>query len=319
MKVICLIPPGPLPPIIPPFPEHWEKRVIHDEKALTDELACGAEAMLVATHFPIGREQLQRLQGVKLLQWTGVGADCIDLEAARELGVPVANVEGVNAVSVAEWVLMAMIHVMRRVDESIAEVRQGRDPWPSLLARGCHEIRGKKLGILGFGAIGHQVAIRAQAFGMEILTGSIPGREREADEREAEVGARRLDFWELLAESDTLSLHTPLTEETRGLFSESTLGHLKPGAILVNAARGDIVDENALARLLHAGHLAGAAVDTFSIEPIPVDHPLWEAPNALLTPHCGGNTQECVRFLAEESFENVNRVGRGEEPLYRLC
>ena len=112
---------------------------------------------------------------------------------------------------------------------------------------------------------------------------------------------------------------TPLNDSTRGLLDEATLRRMKPGSALINSARGGIVDEEAVARLLHDGHLGGAAIDTFEVEPIRADHPLWKAPNALLTPHCGGNTVECTRYVAQESFENVNRVLRGDEPKYRIC
>ncbi len=319
MNVICLLPPGPLPTIIPPFPEHWQRRTVHSAEEMTEDVLKDADAMLMAVHTPLEGKLLERLQGVKLVQWVGVGLDCIDLDGARRLGIPVANVFAANAVSVAEYVILAMLYILRRVPDLQQAARDCLFPWPGLVASGMHEARGRTLGILGYGAIGHEVAVRARAFGMEILTASAPGRERPADASEESVGARRVSFDEILETSDVLSLHVPLNSETAGLIGRKELLRMKKGSYLINSARGGILDEAELASVLHEGHLAGAAVDTFVEEPVPLDNPLWEAPNCFVTPHCGGNTIECTRYVAEESFENISRAGRGEEPRYRVC
>jgi D-3-phosphoglycerate dehydrogenase len=128
-----------------------------------------------------------------------------------------------------------------------------------------------------------------------------------------------VSFDRLVETCDVLALVIPLTPDTRNLFDRQRLLQMKKGSYLVNAARGGIVDEQALADLLHQGHLAGASVDTFLVEPIEKDNPLWSAPNTLLTPHCGGNTMESTSYVGIEAFENINRVGRGEAPRYRVC
>ena len=319
MNVVLLFPTGPLPPIIPPFPDHWQMRTVHSTEEMTEDVLKDADALLMAVHAPLEGEVLERLRGVKLVQWVGVGLDCIDLDAARRLGIPVANVYAANAVSVAEYVILAMLYILRRVPDLQQAAREDRNPWPGLVGSGMFEARGRSMGILGYGAIGHEVAVRCRAFGMEILAASAPGRERQPDAREKSVGARRMSFDEILETSDVLSLNLPLNSATAGLIGRAELLRMKPGSYLVNAARGGIVDEAALAAVLHEGHLAGAAVDTFAEEPIPADNPLWEAPNCFITPHCGGNTVECTRYVAEESFANISRAGRGEEPRYRVC
>ena len=191
--------------------------------------------MLMAVHTPLEGELLERLQGVKLVQWVGVGLDCIDLDGARRLGIPVANVFAANAVSVAEYVILAMLYILRRVPDLEQAARDCLFPWPGLVASGMHEARGRTLGILGYGAIGHEVAVRARAFGMEILTASAPGRERPADASEESVGARRVSFDEILETSDVLSLHVPLNPETAGLIGRKELFRMKKGSYLINS------------------------------------------------------------------------------------
>jgi D-3-phosphoglycerate dehydrogenase len=319
IKVICCLPPGPLPPIIPPLPVHWQRHHVDTPDQIDDAMAAGADAVLLAVHAPMNRRVLERLRGVKLVQWAGVGLDTIDLDAARELGVPVANVAAVNSVAVAEYVILATLYLVRRFGEVMQLAREGRMPWPGAVGRGMHEVRGKTMGILSYGEIGHQIAKGARGLGMKLQTASVPGRERAPGAGERELGVERVGFDQLVSTSDVLALVVPLTDLTRNLFDRERLLRMKRGAYLVNAARGGIVDERALAELLHQRHLAGAAVDTFLVEPIERDHPLWDAPNALLTPHCGGNSIEATRRLGVEAFENINRVGRGEEPRYRVC
>ena len=312
MRVICLVPAGPRDRIAPTFPDHWDTRVIHQYTDLTDELIDGARALMTVPPFQYPREVLRRLRNLKLIQMVGVGVDNFDLEAARELGVPVCNVPGANVTSVAEYVIMAAIYLIRRMPEAIQAGRQGKNPYPMLFQKGCFEVQAKQLGIVGYGAIGHAVATRAVALGMEILSASVRGNPPGAAEKA--LGVRRVPFEELLATADIVTLHVPLAKETRRLITRKELMSMKPGACLVNAARGGIVDETDLAEVLHEGHLAGAAVDNFAVEPIASDNPLLAAPNVLLTPHSAGSTNECVRHAVERSFENIDRVLRGEAP-----
>jgi phosphoglycerate dehydrogenase-like enzyme len=320
MKVICCLPPGPLPEaIVPPLPAHWIRYDVPSPQDIDPATAAGADAVLLAVHKPMDRKVLERLRGIKLLQWVGVGLDTIDLAAARELGIPVANVVAANSVAVAEYAILATMHIVRRFSDVMQLAHADRMPWPGAVARGMHQVRGKSLGILSYGDIGHEIAKGARGLGMKVLTASIPGRERAPGANELELGVVRMGFDELISTSDVVVLVLPLVPETRNLFDRNRLLQMKKGSYLVNAARGGIVDEQALADVLKARHLAGAAVDTFMVEPIAQDHPLWDAPNALLTPHCGGNTVDATRFVGTEAFENINRVGRGEEPRYRVC
>jgi (S)-sulfolactate dehydrogenase len=316
MKLICIFPPGSTSGIVPPFPADWNVRIVPRAADITDDVARGADVVLLATHCAITREILARLRGVRLVQRLGVGVETIDLEAARELGIPVANTAGVNAVAVAEYVIMSAIFLMRRMPELMEAGRRGLNPFPGIFAKGSREIQGKRLGIVGYGAIGHQVALRARALGMNVSSASVRGS--PPGPQEAELGVRRLAFEELLAESDVVSLHVPLTPETRNLIRRPQLERMKRGACLINVARGGIVDEADLAQALRDGILGGAAVDTFLVEPMPADSPLFEAPNVLLTPHTAGATNECVVEAVGRSLENVRRVLRGEEPLDRV-
>jgi phosphoglycerate dehydrogenase-like enzyme len=319
MTVICCLPPGVGPPAVPPLPSHWIRRDVRIPADIDDATAAGADAVLLAVHSPMERKTLEKLRGIKLLQWVGVGLDTIDLQAARELGIPVANVTASNSVAVAEYAILATMYIVRRFDDVLQAGREGRMPWPSAVARGMRQVRGRTMGILSYGSIGHEIAKAARGLGMKLVTASTPGRERAPSAEERELGVERVSFDRLVSTSDVVVLVIPLTPDTRNLFDRDRLLQMKKGSYLVNAARGGIVDEQALADLLHQGHLAGAAVDTFLVEPIEKDNPLWKAPNALLTPHCGGNTMESTAYVGVEAFENINRVGRGEEPRYRVC
>jgi len=316
MKLICIFPPGPTKAIVPAFPDDWDVHVVARAEDITVEVARGADVVLLATHCAITREILSRLRGVRLFQRLGVGVETIDLEAARELGIRVANTAGVNAVAVAEYVIMAAIFLMRRIPEMIEAGRRGINPFPAVFGKGCREVHGKRLGIVGYGAIGHQVALRARALGMDVASASVRGRPPGPDE--TALGVRRLTFEALLADSDAVSLHVPLAPETRNLIRRPQLERMKRSACLINVARGGIVDEADLAQALRDGILGGAAVDTFLVEPMPADSPLFEAPNVLLTPHTAGATNECVVEAVGRSLENVRRVLQGEEPLDRV-
>lgn len=321
-KVICLVPPGPRDRIAR-FPDHWEACFVHRNDDLTAELTEGARALLTTHPYLVGRAELQLLNGVELVQQVGVGVDNIDVEAARELGVPVCNVPQANAVSVAEYVIMACIFLLRRMADATAALRRFENPYPALFVRGSHEVRGKKLGLVGYGAIGHEVAKRALALEMELLSASAPQRERErglapgAGERE--LGVVRLPFEQLLREADLVSVHVPLTDATRDLIAAPEFALMKPSAFLINTSRGGIVNEADLADALARGRIAGAAIDVFSVEPIRPDNPLLGAPSAFLSPHSGGSTNECVIDAIRESIANVDRVLRGEEPHHRVC
>jgi len=311
MKVIAVVPPGPQDRGALPFPEEWEVVLIKEFADLTDEVLTGADVMLITHHNPLDREALKRLTDLKLVQQIGVGVDSIDIEAARELGVPVANTSKANDAAVAEYTIMAMIWVMRRMGEAIKLEREGTIAVPVMIARGNFELRGKTLGIVGFGAIARELAVRAGAMGMELLSHDIA----DVTDEERDLGVRRVPFDELLASSDVVSLHVPLNEQTRDLIGREELAGMKQGSYLVNASRGGIVDEAALAEALTSGHLAGAAVDVLEVEPMEPDNPLAAAPNVLLTPHMAGSTTDAVNFMLRKSLENCGRIAAGQKPV----
>jgi phosphoglycerate dehydrogenase-like enzyme len=315
MKVVCIFPPDPNRDASGIVPEGWDMTIIESVDELTDELVDGLDVLITTTFFHLDRETLERLKGVKLIQQLGVGVDSIDIEAAKEFGIPVANVSRANSVSVAEYVVMAIMYVIRRVPEAVEIARKAELATGVLATKGSYEIRGKKLGIVGFGAIGYEVAMRAKALGMELLSYDVI----EPAPAEKELGVRRVDFDTLLAASDVVTLHVPLNEETHHLIDAAALGKMKQSACLINAARGGVVDEAALAEALRSGHLMGAAVDVTEVEPTPADNPLWDAPNVLLTPHIAGSTTDAVNYMVQKSFQNCYRIFMGEEPEDRVC
>jgi len=315
MKLLCVFPPGPRDEEPVAVPGDWEVILVNRLDQLSDDDIAGADAMIVSHHNPIDRQAMERLRGLKLIQQIGVGVDTIDLAAARELGIPVANVSKANDATVAEYVIMAMVYVMRRIPEAIELAREGIAVQPAMIARGSFELRGRTLGLVGFGAIARELATRALAMGMSLVSHDIA----ELSDDERRLGVRRLSLDELLARSDVVSIHVPLTDDTRHLIGPAQLARMKPDAYLINASRGGIVDEAALAAALTEKRLAGAAVDVYEVEPMRGDNPLIGAPNVLLTPHIAGATTDSVAYMSRKAFENCGRIAAGLEPVDRVC
>lgn len=249
---------------------------------------------------------------LKLVQLLSAGYDNVDLEAARRARVPVSNNGGANAISVAEHALMLMLTVARKViwqHRSVAAGRwRGNGPAPQMF-----ELFNKTLGIVGLGAIGKKVARLAQAFGMRIQYYDI---KRLSEAEEDALGVRFRLLRELLRSSDFVSLNVPLNESTRGMIGAAELALMKPTAILVNTCRGPVVDEAALYRALSAGKLFGAGLDVFDQEPPPSDSPLLKLDNVVLTAHFAGPTSDNHVARFRNAFDNVQRVHRGEPPLW---
>jgi phosphoglycerate dehydrogenase-like enzyme len=272
----------------------------------------GDADVLVAGLDPVDDHLLARAPGLKLIQRLGVGHDSVDLEAAARRGVPVANVPDYNSGAVAEHTLMLALALLRRVFEASLLMKAGRWPIAHITARGVYGLEGRTLGLLGFGAIGRAVAARAEPFGVHVLYWD---RRRPADGLH---GAEPATLDELLAQSDVVSLHLPLTPRTRTILDRRRLAAMKPGALLINTARGALVDEEALAEALSAGRLAGAGLDVFAREPLDPRHPLRHCPNVLLTPHLAGQTREAMERAVEAVHENLARVKRGKDPRDRV-
>jgi len=232
----------------------------------------------------------------------GTGTDNVDLDACRRRGITVGHTPGVNAHAVAEHTLALMLALTRRIPSLDREVRSGQ--WPRGL---LVQLEGKTLGVVGLGAIGRRVASLAAPFGMNLLAATWG----EDAGRAAAVGARHVPIETLLQQSDIVSLHLRLSAETEAVINRARLALMKPGAFLLNTARGRLVDREALVDTLRHGHLAGAALDVFHEEPISANDPLLALPNVILTPHNAGMTQEVIDVGLLQTVENVRRFLQG--------
>ncbi len=242
----------------------------------------------------ITRELLERAPRLRVVGRAGVGVDNIAIDVATALGIAVINAPAGNTVAVAELVFGAMIGLLRQIPRAATGMANGKWERADLLGR---ELKGKTLGIVGLGRIGSEVALRAHAFGMPVIAYD----PYIGDERFTTLRVQRaatLD--ELIGEANIVTVHTPLTEETRGMIGKKQLDHLQPRSVVVNMARGGIIDEDALVAALNANQLRGAIIDVFTIEPLAKDHPLRTAPNTLLTPHLGANSIEAQRNVAKD-------------------
>ena len=247
----------------------------------------------------ISAELLERAGKLKVIGRAGVGVDNVDVDRATQLGVAVINAPAGNTIAVAELFFGSLLGLVRQIPQAASSMAEGRWDRSSLMGR---ELKGRRLGIVGVGRIGTEIARRAHAFGMEVF-GFDPyiGEDRFAGLRVH----RSPTLEQLLDVADIVTIHTPLTDETRGMIGARELGLLKRGAIVANMARGGIVDDQALLASLQSGHVAGAILDVFEKEPLVADHPLRKAPNVLLTPHMGASTYEAQRNVAVDVAEAV--------------
>ena len=270
-----------------------------------------AEGLLCLLTDRIDADLIASSLRLRAISSVSVGLDHVDLEAATARGIPVGHTPGVLTDTTAELALGLLLAAARRIVEADRYLRAGRwtEAWnPSeLLGRDLH---GATLGVIGLGAIGRAVATRARALGMQVLGWSRSGR--------ATAGVEIVELEDLLERSDFVSVHVARTPETRGLLGHRALARMRPGAFLVNTARGGIVDEAALAAALRSGRLAGAALDVFEREPLPPGSPLLSAPNAILTPHIGSATVATRVRMAELAVENL-LAGLAGRPMPRCA
>jgi glyoxylate reductase/D-3-phosphoglycerate dehydrogenase len=248
---------------------------------------------------------------LKLVQLLSAGYDKADLDAARKGRVPVANNGGANSVAVSEHAILLMLAVSRQLVRQHASVSAGR--WRGNEAPRVHELRGKTLGIIGLGTIGKKTARLAAAFGMTVVYYDIA---RLTEDAEDSLGVRFRLLRELLRTADVVTVHTPLNDSTHHMIGAAELALMKPSAILVNTARGPVIDEAALTEALAARKIAGAGLDVFDQEPPPTDNPLFKLDNVVLTAHLAGPTFESNTARVRNAFDNVQRVARGEAPLW---
>jgi D-3-phosphoglycerate dehydrogenase len=265
--------------------------------------------LIVRSATKVHAEMLEKATELRVVGRAGVGVDNIDLEAATSRGVAVLNAPAGNTVSAAELTLALILSMVRRVVEADASVRRGE--WARSRFKGA-ELRGRILGLVGAGRIGGEVAKRCRAFGMRVIAYD----PYLTDERAEELRVERATLDEVIEGADILSLHVPLTDETRGMIDASALSRMKKGAFLVNVARGGVVDEAALATSLVEGHMGGAALDVYGNEPLEEGSLLRDAPNLVLTPHLGASTTEAQELVATEIGEAV-RAALAEGDLTR--
>ncbi len=250
-------------------------------------------AMRERTPFP--RELLERLPRLELLITTGSQNAAIDVEAARELGVVVSGT-GSLGFATAELTWGLILALARQIPREDRAIREGG--WQVALGQG---LQGKTLGIIGLGNLGTQVARIGAAFGMELVAWS----QNLTEERAQEAGAELAPLEDLLARSDVITIHLKLSERTRGLIGAPELEAMKQSGYIVNTSRGPIIDEDALVEALEAGAIAGAGLDTFDREPLPLDHPLRRLPNTVLTPHVGYVIEEGYRGYYGDAVEDI--------------
>jgi phosphoglycerate dehydrogenase-like enzyme len=271
-----------------------------------------AQYMLCYPHLPMKDAFYRAAPRLRLVQLLSAGYDNVDLEAARRARVPISNNGGANAIAVAEHALLLMLAVSRKVIWQHGSVSAGRwrgnGPVPRM-----YELYNKTLGIIGLGTIGKKVARLARAFGMRVAYYDIA---RLSEDAEDALGVRFHLLRELLRTSDVVSLHVPLNDSTRHMIGADELALMKPTAILVNTCRGPVIDEAALHRTLAAGKLFGAGLDVFDREPPPADNPLFKLDNVVLTAHFAGPTWDNNAARLRNAFDNVERVHRGEPPLW---
>ncbi|MFE7173192.1 2-hydroxyacid dehydrogenase [Streptomyces sp. NPDC057616] len=293
------------------FPTEADVTVV--EAADEDPAALRRAHVIITALAPVGAEHLAAAPDLALVQCASHGFDYVDVDAARARGVKVANIgsSGAESQNVAEQTFALMLALAKQLIPAHTALVEADWALPRL-QRSLTELCGKTLGIVGLGNIGQEVARRAVAFDMNVV---YTGRRRLPEETEARLGgARHLPLDELLRTADYVSLHAPLTDETRNLLDAGRLALLKPTAFVVNTARGALIDQDALADALEKGALAGAGIDVFDPEPPTPALRLLRAPNVVLSPHVGGVTRETLIRIALAAVQNVTGYLAGGEP-----
>ena len=285
----------------------WEEdRVLPTEIFM--EHITDAEGAYITAFEPVNKELLARAPNLKVISNYGVGVDNVDLAACTAHGVPVGNTPGVVTEATADMTFALMLTLSRRILECNQFVREGKwDTWSPYLMI-SNDVHGKTLGIVGMGRIGQAIAKRGVGFGMDILYHTRTPR----PEAEKAYGARRVDLNTLLAESDIVVTIVPLTPDTKHLINDQAFAQMKQSAILINTARGGVVDPQALYRALSSGKIKGAAVDVTEPEPIAKDDPLLALDNFLVAPHVATGTWETREMMTDLAVRNLRKGLKGE-------
>ncbi len=310
MKITVLEPLGvseeELREIAKPITDKGHELVIFNEKETDSEILkerVKDSHVLIIANSPLRREVIEAAANLNMISVAFTGYDHVDLDACKERGISVSNAAGYSTPSVAELAYGLMISLLRKLVPLDKEVREGG----TMAGYRQNDLYGKTLGVIGVGAIGKKVASLGLAFGCNVLAYN-----RSKDEELIKQGVKYVELDELLKESDIVSVHLPLNDETRGLIDEDKIRLMKKDAFLINTARGPIVDNEALAKALNEGWIAGAGIDVFDMEPpIPADYPLLKAKNAILTPHIGFATEEAMVRRAHIAFANVEKWMEG--------
>lgn len=267
------------------------------------------ESDFILAAMPVSEALIAASPKLRLIHKWGIGVDKIDLDGAERQGVHVAITAGSNAVVVAEHTILLILAALRRLAWADRTMREGKWLYTELRPL-CRKLAGKTVGILGFGNIGRNVARRLAGFEVDII---YHDPFRAAPEVEESLGARYVPFDELIARSDVLSLHCPGGKANRHLLNAEAFARMKRGAVLVNAARGEVVDEDAMVEALESGQLLAAGLDAFDPEPLPASSRLTRLDNVILTPHTAGSVLDNVANVALHAFTNMLRMANGEE------
>jgi phosphoglycerate dehydrogenase-like enzyme len=260
---------------------------------------------------PVSGEAIESARNLKLIQKIGVGVNTIDLEAAKRKSIAVCNMPGTNSRAVAEMTLLLMLASLRRLGALDPLTRSGKGwTWPPAWQEGLGEIGGRTIGLVGFGAAPRLLAPILSAMGAEVI---YTGRSRYED-----VHYPFVDKGTLLDRADIVSLHVPLTPETQGWLDAAALARMKKGAVVVNVARGGLIDEKALLAAIEQGRIAAVGLDVFATEPASADNPLFKRDEVVVTPHVAWLTRETLQRSISVAVENCRRLAAGEELLNRV-
>lgn len=298
-----------------------EQGVLRDVCPEIRWLACKTEDEIIAQcqdgegiliqYAPMTRRVLEQLPRCRIIARYGVGVDTVDLLAASDLGIVVSNVPDYGTNEVSDHALAMMLCLTRKIPMANAQIKRGQ--WDFRLMHPVRRHQVQTIGIIGLGRIGQAMAHKTHALGMKVV-----GYDPYVNPARVPDYVTRTSLEDLLQQSDVVSVHCPLTDVTRNLLDEPMLRLMKPSAYLINTARGCIVDEAALDKLLTEKKLAGAAMDVLAVEPGPVTHPLFRHDNFYCTPHMAWHSEESAQELKRKAAEEVRRVLRGEAPMYQV-
>ncbi len=321
MKVLTSIPAARFEKYGAKFPEGWEVSFLPVPFTADDVRNNGADAdfVFIGSVEVFDGEMMDAIPNLKMIHTEGVGFDKVDVTAAKERGIPVCNNRAVNNGAVAEHTVGLMLAGLRRIPQNMKQLK--KDGFvatkKAFLAQGENEIAGKKVGFVGFGAIGKEAARRLGNFDVQIL---YYDAFRPSEEVEKQYDATYMELDDLCREADIISIHVPVLPSTINMFNKERFAMMKKTALLVNTARGEIVDNEALAWALENDEIYGAALDVVYPEPMPEDHVFFKlsdkaAEKLIITTHIGGVTNEAFERMLKNGIANMERVARGEEPL----